>query len=64
MRLILPDLTEHQITVHGRTIEEILVEMNIDPLTTLLSRENEIIPEDTVPDDDDSIRIIQISHGG
>lgn len=64
MRLILPDLTEHQVLVHGRTIEEILVEMNIDPLTTLLSRENEIIPEDTVPDDDDCIRVIQISHGG
>ncbi|MDD3574513.1 MAG: thiamine S protein [Methanospirillum sp.] len=50
--------------MNGRTIEEILIEMNIDPLTTMLSRDDEIIPEDTIPKEEDLIRVIQISHGG
>ena len=64
MRLILPDQSEFQLTVIGRTIEEILVDVKVDPLTVLVAREGEIIPEDTVPKEEDHIRIIRISHGG
>ncbi|NLL10909.1 MAG: MoaD/ThiS family protein [Methanomicrobiales archaeon] len=64
MRLILPDQRELQLEVNQRTIEEILIGMSIDPLTTLVSRGGEIIPEDTIPKEDDIIKIIQISHGG
>ncbi|WP_373839020.1 hypothetical protein [Methanospirillum sp.] len=64
MILFLPDQSELKLNVNGRTIEEILIEMNIDPLTTMLSRDDEIIPEDTIPKEEDLIRVIQISHGG
>ncbi|HPY59789.1 MAG TPA: thiamine S protein [Methanospirillum sp.] len=64
MRLILPDQRELQLEVNQRTIEEILIGMSIDPLTILVSRGGEIIPEDTIPKEDDIIKIIQISHGG
>lgn len=64
MNLILPDKSKLNLKADGRTIEEILLHQGIDPLTTLVSRGDEIIPEDTIPEEDDTIRIIQVSHGG
>jgi sulfur carrier protein ThiS len=64
MKFIIPDRSEVTIGVNGKTIEELLVTMDIDPLTVLIARGDEIIPEDTIPDEQDTIRIIRISHGG
>ena len=64
MKLMLPDQSAIDIEVNGKTIEELLIIQGIDPLTTLISRGDEIIPEDTVPDEQDTIRIIRVSHGG
>lgn len=64
MKLMLPDKSVIELSVHGRSIETILSNQGIDPLTTLISREDEIIPEDTIPDDEDVIRVIRIAHGG
>ncbi|OQA60663.1 MAG: hypothetical protein BWY45_00025 [Euryarchaeota archaeon ADurb.Bin294] len=64
MKLMLPDQSVIEVKVEGRTIETILNSQGIDPLTTLISREDEIIPEDAIPDEEDVIRVIRISHGG
>ena len=64
MKLMLPDKSVIELSVQGRSIETILSNQGIDPLTTLISREDEIIPEDTIPDEEDVIRVIRISHGG
>ncbi len=64
MKLKLPDKSVIEVSVDGRSIEAILSSQGIDPLTTLISREDEIIPEDTIPDEGDEIRVIRISHGG
>lgn len=64
MILILPDKSEIILDVNGRSIEELLITRRIDPLTVLVSRGDEIIPEDTIPEEEDIIRIIQVSHGG
>lgn len=64
MILVRPDQSEGIIEASGRTIEDILISQDIDPLTVLITREGEIIPEDTIPDEQDRIRIIQVSHGG
>ncbi len=64
MKLMLPDQSVIEVSAEGRTIETILISQGIDPLTTLISREDEIIPEDTIPDEEDVIRVIRISHGG
>jgi len=61
---MLPDQSVIEVSAEGRTIETILISQGIDPLTTLISREDEIIPEDTIPDEEDVIRVIRISHGG
>ena len=64
MKLKLPDKSVIEVSVDGRSAEAILSSQGIDPLTTLISREDEIIPEDTIPDEGDEIRVIRISHGG
>ena len=64
MKFILPDRSEVTMGINGKTIEELLVTIDIDPLTVLIARGDEIIPEDTIPEEQDTIRIIRISHGG
>lgn len=64
MKLILPDTSVVELSAKGKTIEGILASLGMNPLTMLISREDEIIPEDTIPDDEDVIRLIRISHGG
>lgn len=64
MKIILPDKTEVNLQVNGKTIEELLLAQGLDPLTILISRGDAIIPEDTIPDEEDIIRLIRVSHGG
>lgn len=64
MKLIFPDGYEIEIAPAGRTIEAIIQEQGLNPFELLISREGEIIPEDTIGDNTDSIRLIRISHGG
>ena len=64
MKLILPDYSETDLKAEGRTVEEIILAQGIDPLTVIVSRDQAIIPEDTIPDEQDTIRIIRVSHGG
>ncbi|HWQ64747.1 MAG TPA: thiamine S protein [Methanospirillum sp.] len=64
MKLIFPDGHEIEIASRGRTIEAIIQEQGLNPLELLVSRDGEIIPEDTIGNDSDSIRLIRISHGG
>jgi len=48
----------------GRTIEEILLELGVNPVDVLISWNGTIIPEDTRASDEMNIRLIRISHGG
>lgn len=48
----------------GRTIEEILLELGVNPVDVLILWNGTIIPEDTRASDEMSIRLIRISHGG
>ena len=64
MKIQHPDGRIEESPVKGRTIEEILLKSGVNPLEVLISRGDEIIPEDTIADDTDTIRLIRISHGG
>jgi sulfur carrier protein len=46
------------------TVEQILTEQDINPLEVIVSRNGKLIPEDTVVEADDEIRITRIAHGG
>lgn len=64
MKIQFPDGHEEDIPAGGRTIEKILGDSGVNPLEVLISRGDEIIPEDTIGLDTDTIRLIRISHGG
>lgn len=46
------------------SVEQILSDLGINPLEVIISRNGTLVPEDTVVEADDEIRIIRISHGG
>jgi sulfur carrier protein ThiS len=46
------------------TVEQILTEQGINPLEVIVSRNGKLIPEDTVVEADDELRITRIAHGG
>ena len=64
MKLILSEHDERIIEHCGATIEQILLEAGINPLDVLVSRNGNLISEDTVVGDEDEIRVIRIAHGG
>lgn len=64
MRVIFPWGEEEITNIEGKTIESILQENSINILEFLIARNDEIIPEDTIPAEGDIIHLIRISHGG
>lgn len=59
-----PDNREEHIQTLGETVEKILIRVGIEPMEVLITRGDEIIPEDTIPAENETIRLIRISHGG
>jgi len=64
MKLILPDKDERILEHSPAPVEQILLEQGVNPLGVIVSRNGKLIPEDTVVEADDEIRIIRIAHGG
>ena len=59
-----PDKRQEEIVAGGRSVETVLTAMGVKPVEVLITRGDEIIPEDTIPAETDTIRLIQIVHGG
>lgn len=64
MKILFPDGHEEEVSANGRTIEGIIIDMGLNPLELLVSCNEEIIPEDTIGTDFETIQLIRISHGG
>jgi len=64
MRILLPEGKEEEISADGRNLEAIIQSIGLNPVEVLISRDGEIIPEDTIGSDTDTIHLIRISHGG
>ena len=64
MKIILPDQEIRNIERSPAPVENILLELGINPLEVIVSRNGALVPEDTMVGADDEIRIIRISHGG
>jgi len=64
MKLILSDHDERIIEHSPAPVEQILLEAGINPLEVLVSRNGNLISEDTVVEAEDEIRVIRIAHGG
>ena len=64
MRLILPDRSIRIISACPATVEDVLLQEGINPLEVMVSRNGNLVTEDTVLGSDEEIRIVRISHGG
>ncbi len=64
MKLILSNHDERIIEHSPAPVEQILLEAGINPLDVLVSRNGNLISEDTVVEAEDEIRVIRIAHGG
>jgi sulfur carrier protein len=64
MLLVLPDKSTRRIKTDPLTLETLLLAEGINPLEVIVSRNGNLITEDTIVAGDDEIRIIRISHGG
>lgn len=64
MKLILADMDDRILKHSPAPVEQILREAGINPLDVIVSRNGNLISEDTVVGSDDVIRVIRIAHGG
>jgi sulfur carrier protein len=64
MKIIISGDDERIIEHSPAPVEQILLEAGINPLEVLVSRNGNLISEDTVVGDEDEIRVIRIAHGG
>lgn len=64
MKLILSDSDERIIVHSPAPVEQVLLEAGINPLEVVVSRNGNLITEDTIVETEDVIRVIRIAHGG
>jgi sulfur carrier protein len=64
MKLILPDQKTITIDRVPAQVEQVLLELGINPLEVIIVRNGKMISEDSVVQIDDEIRIIRVAHGG
>ncbi len=64
MKIKLPSGKTENLNIGSITVERLLNKLAISPGEVLVSRDGEIIPEDTVLYNDDNIRIMQVVFGG
>ena len=58
------DRTTNTITFEKSTINELLIQLTINPETVLVTRNNTVITEDTQLQDNDHIEILSVISGG
>ena len=64
MRIIMPDRTERVCLGKPVTVEQLLLELGINPLEVMVTRGGKLLPETAPVHVQDELRIIMVSHGG
>ena len=64
MIIILPDNSGQTIDPAPRTIEQVLLEFDINPIEVIVSVNGRLVPEDVIVSGNDEIRIVRVAHGG
>jgi sulfur carrier protein len=64
MRIILPDKSCKEMHIEESMIEDILKELNINPVEVIVARNGKVVSELDRIADEDEMRIIRIVHGG
>jgi sulfur carrier protein ThiS len=64
MRFILSDKDVRIFEHSPAPVAQILLEQGINPLEVIVTRNGKLLPEDTIIQGSDEVRIIRIAHGG
>ena len=64
MHIIMPDKTVRTCSGKPATVEQLLLDLGINPLEVMVTRKGKLLPETTPVEESDEIRIIMVSHGG
>lgn len=64
MRVILPDKSCKELHIEEGVIEDILENLNINPVEVIVARNGKVVSELDRIADEDEMRIIRIVHGG
>jgi sulfur carrier protein len=64
MKLIFSEHDKRIVNHSPAPVEQILLEEGINPLEVLVSRNGNLISEDTIAGAEDEILVIRIAHGG
>ena len=64
MQIILPDRSVRTLSCTSAPIEDILLELGINPTTVIVVMNGRIVPEDVTATEGDELRIVRFSHGG
>ncbi len=64
MNIILPDNSGRTIDPAPITIEQVLLELGINPIEVIVSVNGRLVPEDAIVSGNDEIRIVRVAHGG
>lgn len=64
MRVILPDKSSKEMHIEEGIIEDILKELNINPVEVIVAMNGKVVSELDRITDEDEMRIIRVVHGG
>jgi sulfur carrier protein len=64
MRVILPDKSCRELHIEERVIEDVLKELDINPVEVIVARNGKVVSELDRIADEDEMRIIRVVHGG
>jgi sulfur carrier protein ThiS len=64
MKVILPDKSCKEMHIEEKMIEDILKELNINPVEVIVARNGKVVSELDCIADKDEMRIIRVVHGG
>jgi sulfur carrier protein ThiS len=64
MHIIMPDKTVRTPSGKPATVEQLLLDLGINPLEVMVIRSGRLLPETAPVQEADEIRIIMVSHGG
>ena len=64
MHVTMPDKTVRTCSGETATVEQLLLQLGINPIEVMVIRNGTLLPETAVVEVGDDIRIIMVSHGG
>lgn len=64
MKIAMPDGSRKEMTVSVARIDEILKELNINPVEVVVAKNGKIVPEEETASCADELKIVRIVHGG